>query len=364
MSLAYRAGKDDDGSPSKQFKSETNKPTPFSPYGTGGDGTLMNLTNIRPLLTRSVTVWIVTILFLVCYIVPSRLRALAENTWRHTRKEGQNKALKLDAATLQARSFCDKISLKQQNITSRININIVAGSFGHSSVVSNPRSVGRPPSRASSRLLASAPVVDTSRVVQLLDSYRMSHSVGYIDGIQDKNLCKRKFVIGTYSCPAQLGERMHEFLNAYAGAVITNRTLIWKYCNRKGCQIPGSDETSCGGLLQRLPWIPSSASVFQRLAAGGCPIDEKKLNETLIVPMARHATSSESLLACCHIDTLSERVVDFGTLERRDFSGLALPGAKLNSDKAMRAAMLFSAGEAVAYGALFRSAFSFTSAGK
>jgi len=358
MSLAYRAvDKNDEGS--KAFK-DSKPPVPQSPYGSGGDGTLASLQNIRPLLSRSVMVWLVSIFFLVIFIVPSRLRALAESAIRNAHKEGHDKALKLDAAALQVKRFCDAITLKQQNITSRININIVAGSFGHSSVIERVT----PP--ASSRTLASGgyPSVDTSKMVQLLDAYRLTHSTAYLDGIQDKNLCKRKFVIGTYSCPTQIGERMHEFLNAYAGAVITNRTLIWRYCNRKGCQAPGSDQTSCDGLLTRLPWIPSSKDVFARLAAGGCPIDEKKVNETIIVPMSRHESTSEPLLACCHIDNIADRVVDFGVLERRDFAALAMPGSKLNSDKAMRAAMLFSAGEAAAYGALFRSAFTFAPAGK
>ena len=303
-SLVSRAVDRNDGDgPSRQFKGDAKPQVPQSPYGSGGDGTLASLSNIRPLLTRTATVWAVTILFFVCYLVPSRLRALAENSLHlsrgHAAAAAAAKALELSAAT----QLCDRISLKQQNITSRV-VNIVSGSFGHSSTVVAPgsrspaatvaaarralASSAAPGSSSGSGAGAGAGAGDLTRLVQLLDAYRLPHSAGYLDGIQDKNLCKRKFVLGSYSCPMQAGERIHEFLNAYAGAVITNRTLLWRYCGRKGCQgsAPGNDEGSCAGLLQRLPWIPSAQAVFNAWPTAAAPWTRRKSTRHSSCPSA------------------------------------------------------------------------------
>ena len=350
--------KEDGPSPSNkgsQFSKDGSKTTVVTPWGSGGDGSVAGLSNIRPLLGRSSTVFAIVVLFILCYILPSRLRALVENAILTERSEHDRGIELANAAQASKQRFCDAVSLKQQNISSRANVNIVAGSFSKGVVSAR----AQPPHRRLEGIGSS----DMSKVVQLLDTYRAGHHAAYLDGVQDKNLCKRKFVVASYACPAQLGERVHEFLNAYAGAVITNRTLLWRYCSRKGCKTAGNDQATCDGLLQRLPWIPSADSIFDRLEKGGCPVDTERLDESPLVPMARHASTSESLTACCRVDAIQDRVIDFGVLERRDLLSLAMAGARLSSEKAARATMLFRAGEEAAYGALFRSAFSFSPRG-
>ena len=89
---------------------------------------------------------------------------------------------------------------------------------------------------------------------------------------QDHQLCvsKRSFVVGTYACPQQLGTRIFEFLNAFAGAVILNRTLIWHYCDRDSCRFAKQLER-CDEMIERKHWMASAEEVTRSLSRGGCP---------------------------------------------------------------------------------------------
>jgi len=247
----------------------------------------------------------------------------------------------------------------------------------------------------------------------------------------DIALCRsnHSYVIGVYSCPQQLGNRIHEFLNAYAAAVITNRTLIWKFCDRPGCSnkdtdcspflrlAPGPVSAAAAANMPNLPfapesWIPDGASVISRLRNGGCEYPsykfrragtvkssggpwryehhvhrrrrrlrqgqeqdpERKRSDSdrtflngvsynQVVPHSLYSTAGEAVVACCGIDTIwNERVLDVGSLERREMFALAFPGANLGPRAFERTARLFSGGADLAYGLLLRSAFEFTPA--
>lgn len=209
---------------------------------------------------------------------------------------------------------------------------------------------------------------------------------------QDQLLCHsdRSFVVGTYACPLQVGNRIHEFLNAFAGAVITNRTLVWNYCERVSCK-SGGTVSRCDAMLQRKGWIVSAAMVLQRLERGGCSKKQKYVvprdkgrrnlgnsarifvNEQKkraaeeaqhivdpVVPKTRYSVDGEGLVACCGIDTLPQRILDFGVLERHEMFGLSFPGSNLGPRAQTRAQALFGAGREYAYGLLFRTAFEFS----
>jgi hypothetical protein len=269
---------------------------------------------------------------------------------------------------------------------------------------------------------------------KLLDQYVKEHSASTLfpysaDGAEegtmaskmmakDRELCEsdRSFVIGTYSCPATIGAHMHEFLNAFAGAVITNRTLLWHYCDRDSCRASGHVER-CDSMLQKKDWMMSAFMVTQRLVRGGCkkkdgyfpskastgsanrrrlmgPLQKNKnaggggggnksngngngngngnplskdshdggteFVPDAVVPVSRHSSDSEGLLACCGVDTLPKRIIDFGILERQEMYGLTFPGSNLGPDAAQRANVLFGAGNSHGYGLLFRHAFEFS----
>ena len=209
---------------------------------------------------------------------------------------------------------------------------------------------------------------------------------------QDSLLChsNRSFVVGTYACPLQVGNRVHEFLNAFAGAVITNRTLVWNYCDRMSCKMGGT-VSRCDAMLQRKGWILSATMVTQRLERGGCikrhryraPVgqDRRRLGSSArmfvnmekkataeearhivdpVVPKTRYSVDGEGLVACCGIDTLPQRILDFGVLERYEMFGLSFPGSNLGPRAQSRAQALFGAGREYAYGLLFRNAFEFS----
>ena len=101
----------------------------------------------------------------------------------------------------------------------------------------------------------------------LLNSYKKSHG-GNITTV-GKEICDRTFIVATYACPLQVGNRMHEFLNAFAAAVITDRTLLWQYCNRRYCR---TSEDKCARTITRQPWIYSYKEVAGKLAHYGCPL--------------------------------------------------------------------------------------------
>lgn len=78
--------------------------------------------------------------------------------------------------------------------------------------------------------------IDTWKIINLLEKYANAHNTSAISVLSNKSLCNMQFTVGTYACPMQVGNRIHEFLNAFAGAIITDRTLLWSYCTREYCK--------------------------------------------------------------------------------------------------------------------------------
>lgn len=109
----------------------------------------------------------------------------------------------------------------------------------------------------------------------------------------------RRFVVGRYVCPTQIGNRIHAFLNNFMLAIVTNRTFIWRY----GCSAERGDDiksreckaskdsakvsppSECSKYWHRRAWLPSFDEA-QRNAPNqlrkpaktvyiGCGVDEK-----------------------------------------------------------------------------------------
>jgi hypothetical protein len=82
---------------------------------------------------------------------------------------------------------------------------------------------------------------------------------------------ERQYIVATYSCPIESGNRLHRYMNGLLWAVLTNRTFLWRYetfdiCNEYNevdCLkeynpdiIKGSN-IDCIDLIDRSNWIPS-----------------------------------------------------------------------------------------------------------
>ena len=78
----------------------------------------------------------------------------------------------------------------------------------------------------------------------------------------------RSYAIAFYSCPHQVGNRWHHFLNSFLWSIVTNRTLLWQYWDQETCQQFGGpyDGRICSGAnqveecdvyLERDSWMPS-----------------------------------------------------------------------------------------------------------
>ena len=301
-----------------------------------------------------------------------------------------------------------------------------------------PKTASASEKRAATQALLRQYTQEHSRQAMGLDTYKYA-AMSLDQRLRaDIALCRsnRSFIIGIYSCPQQIGNRVHEFLNAFAAAVVTNRTLIWKFCDRPACSNKAID---CSPFLRLAPspyvspttaaaaesWIPDAATVVTRLRNGGCEYPAYKYRHTgtkpgtvrsstesgngasssngiiwrydhhihrqkqrrnlrqdpdrkrsdsdrawlngvaynQVVPHSQYSSNGEAVLACCGIDTIwNERILDIGSLERREAFGLGLPGANLGPRAFERTAKLFSGGADLAYGLLLRTTFAFTPA--
>ena len=189
-------------------------------------------------------------------------------------------------------------------------------------------------------------------LLKMIDSYIEHHNISAV--INDPNFCDRKFVIGTYSCPSMIGNRMTEFLNSFIAAFTLNRTLIWRVCTRKGCW---DNEADCNEYLTRLDWIPSYSIVSELY-------QKKCTNRTEIVNFlpVRHEKSqyrAAEILICCGIHQLYYNFLDFGILQLHEMFVLSLNTTKLSIKSKERINLLFSISEDFGYGLLFRLTFSF-----
>jgi hypothetical protein len=127
------------------------------------------------------------------------------------------------------------------------------------SSIANKLGVYRPP------LPAYSDISDLPLPLQVIEQYKQWHSV---DSLLRNDTVGRKYSIAFYQCPLVAGNRMHHFLNDFMWAVITNRTMLWKYYDRDSCFKYGSmyskeickaanTADDCGRILLRAPWIPS-----------------------------------------------------------------------------------------------------------
>jgi hypothetical protein len=110
--------------------------------------------------------------------------------------------------------------------------------------------------------------------LQVLEQYKQWHSVEALR----RDPHNRTFALGYYSCPLQAGNRLHHFFNSLLWAVVSNRTLLWKYYDKETCRAVQSDERldnevcgvantlhDCDPVLKRASWLPSYDEFAQEL---------------------------------------------------------------------------------------------------
>jgi hypothetical protein len=88
---------------------------------------------------------------------------------------------------------------------------------------------------------------------------------------------RRKFIVGTYSCPLEAGNRLHKFMNSLVWAVLTRRTFLWDYFDQEACRLEQEElaegtcdsflntEEECQDILILNDWVPSWQVWKQRL---------------------------------------------------------------------------------------------------
>jgi hypothetical protein len=108
-------------------------------------------------------------------------------------------------------------------------------------------------------------------VLKVWNKYKQEHSQSALMRDWQQNVTNtnpRKFAVGYYSCPLQAGNRLHHFFNSLVWAVVTNRTLLWKYYDRTTCMRVGilhdpgicesaNTEKDFANVLERAEWLPS-----------------------------------------------------------------------------------------------------------
>jgi hypothetical protein len=110
-----------------------------------------------------------------------------------------------------------------------------------------------------------ANIKDLPVPLQVVEQYKRWHSV---DNLIRNDTVGRKYAMAFYRCPMEAGNRMHHFFNDFFWAILTNRTILWKYYDRetclkygrhysKGTCLTANTVDDCAEILLRAPWIPS-----------------------------------------------------------------------------------------------------------
>jgi hypothetical protein len=205
----------------------------------------------------------------------------------------------------------------------------------------------------------------------------------------------RQFTVAYYSCPLQAGNRLHHFFNQLLWAVVTNRTLLWKYYDQASCRAlsagkfdpqicPAANRVAdCDVVLGRAPWMASYEDWAARVGALPVTLNVWTTHppETMTL-LSRSSNNnsnndpSETLFTPFHfvvarkfgpyerpataVDAHPARVVIFPLMlaKYRDLGAETLRETLLQTAAARaRAADLYALGADFLYGLLFRQTF-------
>ena len=103
--------------------------------------------------------------------------------------------------------------------------------------------------------LMKSPVTSLLEPHQILKEYISHHGV-HVQGDQGIR-AGQKYILLQYYCPERAGNTFSSALNEIVLAILTNRTLLWKYD-------ASSDQEACESVLHRASWIPPAYKVYRR----------------------------------------------------------------------------------------------------
>lgn len=145
---------------------------------------------------------------------------------------------------------------------------------------------------------------------------------------------------------------MHEYLNPLIAAFVSNRTVLWKFCDRKPCQL--DNVYDCNIYLKRHEWIPSLSEVVAKMKEKNCP--QPHFEEIVKIKLRWQANR---IIMCCGIDGIKSPIIDFGTHELHEMLALSYNQSRLGSAARHKTSLLFARGEDFAYGMMFRASFAY-----
>uniref|UniRef100_A0A7S3P6Z7 Uncharacterized protein n=1 Tax=Amphora coffeiformis TaxID=265554 RepID=A0A7S3P6Z7_9STRA len=96
---------------------------------------------------------------------------------------------------------------------------------------------------------------------QVLEQYKAQHSVDVLRSeavTQDPALgTERKFIVGHYYCPDRAGNFLHDFADALLMAMLSNRTLVWKFADDQNYSPATNRKADCDKIMEMASWIPA-----------------------------------------------------------------------------------------------------------
>lgn len=212
-------------------------------------------------------------------------------------------------------------------------------------------------------------------VLEVWNQYKQEHSqIALVEENAVSNFTDRKFAVGYYSCPLQAGNRLHHFMNSLIWAIVTNRTLLWKYYDKETCRQVGlrygpnicmsaNSVEDCDSVLKRAEWLPSLREWDSKLNLS-TPLSLSYWTTHEASTKSRFwfdGAENEAGLA----DSTPSKLVNFPQMLGQDAWILQSERKRiklLSSQEAKRRAeLLFRAGTDYLYGLLFFDCFAFQS---
>ena len=195
-----------------------------------------------------------------------------------------------------------------------------------------PRAPGTNPLLRSAA--ASAPVT-------LLRDFVRMHGEASLQG-PNEALLLRTFVLADYVCPAHYGDLTGRFLDSFAFAVETNRTLLWQPWLQRGI--------TCDSVQRRRSWMPGAEAVVPKLARAWL-LHEQTSSSSRAAVMGAIENRSWAI-ALSAMGRLAEHDCGFG-----NGSPTASHAVIAGLDVERRQRQLYYNGVPAARGALFETAF-------